>query len=111
MANEKVDTRQFNAMCHQLSALSAVKFSTIVKSEVKSVLSQAVKNTPAIKVGATRARHAAALFSAQPATLYLPKYGYKHGTRLTKNGYVVYYLKNHYPDALWASIKSNRARR
>jgi hypothetical protein len=111
MANEQVDTRQFNAMCHQLATLSAQKFDKVVVSEVKSVLSQTVKNTPAIKVGKTVSRHRTALYSAQPASMYLPKHSYKHGTRLTKNGYVTYYLKNRYPDALWSEISARRAAR
>lgn len=112
MANAQVDTTSFNTMCRDLSNLTAVKHQKVIKSEIRSVLTATVKYTPAIKVGKTRARHAAALFTSQPATLYLPKHRYKLGSRsFSKNGFTVYYLKNRYPDQLWNAIVSARKRK
>lgn len=101
----KVDTRQFNAMCEQLSKLTAVKYDKVVRAEVGKVLEKALEFTPSLSVGKVKARFASARFSSQPSGMYSPK---NRRAVPTKNGYIVYYLGNRYPDALWSVMDARR---
>lgn len=102
-----IDTSKFNAMIRELSRKAEVPDDQVLVHEIGKVLEATIANTPALKVSKLRARTEAALFSAQPASLYSPKRG-RRGVSLTKNGFIPYYLRNRYPDALWNAIAARR---
>lgn len=102
-----IDTRNFNAMVRELSRKADVPSEEVLVHEVGRVLEAAVEFTPALQVSKLRSRSESARFSSQPASLYSPKRG-RHGVKLTKNGFITYYLENRYPNALWSAIAARR---
>ncbi len=113
MSVSTVNTSQFNAFCQQISILSAVPYRDVVKAEVGRVLTQTIKNTPALKVGKLRTRFENANYSQQRPSMYAPqsregrRYRYEE-VKLSKNGSVIYNLHHRYPTALWNTMQAKR---
>lgn len=107
MTTVKIDTRNFQAMTRELAARAKVPLETVLVAEVGKVLEGAVRNTKAASRGKIRARAKGATFSMQPASLYTPKNG-RSGVTVTQNGFIPYYLRNRYPNALWSLIAARR---
>lgn len=112
MAREKVDTSAFNAMCQQASQLSAVPYEPFVRNEVGRIMEKAIDNTRAADPARPQRDFDEAVFTAQPASLYQPRFVPKGGRHVftSKKGNVLvkYFLWNRYPDALWSGIERRR---
>ncbi len=102
-----IDTSKFNAMVRELARKANAPDDEILSYEVGKVLEATVQFTPALQVSKLRSRTEAALFSMQPASLYTPKRG-RRSVKISKNGFIAYYLQNRYPNALWSAISARR---
>ena len=78
----------------------------VLKEEVGKVLEKAIQDTPVMDTGKARRRFDAARFTAQPETLYEPKYRLR---RHPKNNKILYNLTYKYPGELWSAITEARA--
>lgn len=106
MANEKVDTRQFNAMLDQLSKLApSVKLEQIVDSEVARTLEGAVRNTKAASASRIKKRYDE--FVPLGMDAFSPKRVRRSGN--LKGNNLIYYMQNKYPNALWSRLRARRA--
>lgn len=94
-------------MVRELSRKADVPDDEVLVHEVGKVIEAAAEFTPALQVSKLKARREAALFSSQPASLYSPKRS-RRGVKITKNGFIAYYLRNRYPNALWSAIAARR---
>lgn len=108
-AQVKVDTRTFIQMTRELAAKAGVPDETAMVAEVGKVLEGWVRNTPAATKQSIALRFKNATFSMQPAGMYSPKSG-RSGVNVTKSGFIPYYLRNRYPDALWAAMTERRSK-
>lgn len=105
MADEKVNTGQFNAMCEQLSKLAATPHLKVVRSEVGSVLEKASEYTRKASAGKIRSRYQD--FVPMGMDSYSPKSVRRYGGNLRGNN-LVYYMQNKYPNELWNALKARR---
>jgi hypothetical protein len=105
MADEKVNTSQFNAMCDQLSKLAVTPYPKVVKAEVGRVLEKAAQYTKSASTKRIRARYEEFVPLSQDS--YSPKRVRRYGGNLRGN-YLVYYMQNRYPNELWNVLKARR---
>ena len=103
----KIDTRQFEEMVKELSRRLDEPPMEVLREEVGKVLEKTIADTPAMDVGKTRRRFDAARFTAQPETLYEPKYRLR---RHPKDNKVLYNLTYRYPSQLWSAITEARTK-
>jgi hypothetical protein len=103
----KIDLRNFNAMCRELSAKAKTPNEQVLIGEVGKVLEAAIRNTDAAQASLIRRRSESAEFSMQPESLYNPVSG-RSNVNITKSGFIAYYLENRYPNALWNAIAVRR---
>jgi hypothetical protein len=103
----RIDTSQANAMFREIGRKVRVPPEEIMLYEIGKILEAWLRLVPAASVGKIRASYDEAIFSAQPAGLYTPKSG-REGVKLTKHGFVKYFLMNRYPDALWNDMSERR---
>lgn len=106
-AQVKVDTRAFRQMCRELAAKAKVPDETVLVAEVGKVLEGAARNTKAGSKAKIASRFKNATFSMQPSDMYSPKSG-RTGVNVSANGFIPYYLRNRYPDNLWALMSARR---
>src|SRR5882724_8434773 len=107
MAISRVDTVGFTRMAQSLANMSGAPLEKIIDFEAAKVLERCITLTPALNVSKARSQFGSAQYSAQPSWLYQPKTG-RANVKLTKRGYVIYYLGNLYPDPLWRAIAERR---
>lgn len=107
MTDVKVDTRAFVQMTRELARRAGVPDETALVAEVGKVLEGAIRNTKAGSKAKIASRFKNATFSAQPASMYSPKSG-RSGVTTTKGGFIPYFLRNRYPDALWSAMTERR---
>lgn len=103
----KVDTTRFNQMVREIARRAGTPDEEVLEHEVGKVLEQTIRNTKAASVSSIRATSEKADFSMQPQDLYTPKNG-RVGVNVTQGGFIAYYLRNRYPDSLWASMSARR---
>lgn len=103
----KVDTRAFVQMTRELAAKAGVPDEVAMVAEVGKVLEGAIRNTKQGSKAKIASRFKNATFSAQPAGMYSPKSG-RSGVNVTQNGFIPYFLRNRYPDSLWAAMSERR---
>jgi hypothetical protein len=104
MADEKVNTSQFNAMCDQLSKLAVTSYPKVVKAEVGRVLEKAVQYTKSANTKRIRARYEDFVPLSQDS--YSPSRVRRYGN--LRGNYLVYYMQNRYPNELWNVLKARR---
>jgi hypothetical protein len=109
----KVDTRGFEAACAALAKITGKGMEAVVTAELGRVLDKTIDLTPMAKANVITRKYNEAQFTAQPLTLYAPvtREGQRYRNlkaHITKNGKVLYYLRNRYPQPLWASIRAAR---
>lgn len=103
----RVDTSKFNAMVREIARKASVPEEEVLSNEVARILEATIKHTPSATVASIRGTSENANFSMQPETLYAPKRG-RAGVKITKGGFIAYYLHNRYPDALWSQMSARR---
>lgn len=103
----RVDTSKINSMFREIARKVRVPPEEIMIYEVGKILEAWLRFIPAADASKIRLSYEEAVFSAQPASLYTPKSG-RAGVKLTKRGFVRYFLLNHYPDALWNAMSGRR---
>lgn len=107
----KVDTRAWDAMCRDLSRMTAAPFAKVVDYEAARTLEKTMAGIQAAKVELIKRRFANATFSAQPETIYTPRTTaglLKRAKARRVHGKLLYSLAYKYPDELWAAIQHNR---
>jgi hypothetical protein len=102
-----VDTSKFNAMVREIARKAGVPNEEVLTHEVGKILEKTITNTKAATVSSIRATSEKSQFSMQPESLYSPKGG-RAGVNVTKNGFIAYFLRNRYPDNLWALMSARR---
>lgn len=105
--NVRVDTSSFNAMIGEIARKGNVTEEEVLVSEVGKILEATIRNTKTASVTSIRATSENSEFSMQPESLYTPKSG-REGVNVTKGGFIAYYLRNRYPNALWAAMSARR---
>ncbi len=105
MATVTVNTGKFNAMCEQLSQLSATSHQKVVTAEVGKILEKAIEYTKAASAQKIRARYAE--FVPMSIDSYSPKRTRRYGGNLRGN-YLVYYMENRYSNELWGRLTARR---
>ncbi len=107
-----IDSTNFNKACRTISSYSGASLATVVDYEAAKTLEAAVRFTPAANVSKIRAASENREFASYPAGFFTPgsPAGIKHrpGVKVSKRGFIAYYLKNRYPDALWSKIEAAR---
>lgn len=106
-ATVQINTRAFVAMTRELAKKAQVTPDEALISEIGKVLEGAIRNTRSASKARIRLRFKTAEFSMQPSNLYSPKNG-RAGVKISKNGFIPYFLRNRYPDSLWAGIVARR---
>lgn len=106
-ANVRIDTSKFNAMIQEIARKGNVTEEEVLVSEVEKILEATLRNTKTSTVASIRATSENSDFSMQPESLYTPKRGRK-GVNVTKGGFIAYYLRNRYPESLWAAMSARR---
>lgn len=102
-----VDTSQFNAMVREIAQSAGVPDETVLIYEVGKILEQTIQNTKAATVSSIRSSSENAEYSMQPDDLYTPVVP-RQGVNSSKRGFIAYYLRNRYPNNLWAKISARR---
>jgi hypothetical protein len=105
MARENVNTAQFNAMCQQLSMLTAVSPTKVVRSEVGKVLEKTLEYTRSASAG--KIKHRYDEFVPMGIDAFSPKHTRRFGN--LRGGNLIYYMGNRYPPALWSALRARRA--
>jgi hypothetical protein len=103
----RVDTSRINSMFREIARKVRVPPEEIMVYEIGKILQMWLSLVPAADVNKLRLSYEEAIFSAQPATLYTPKSG-RARVKLTKRGFVTYFLLNRYPDELWNAMSERR---
>lgn len=106
-ATVQINTRAFVAMTRELARRAKVTPDEALISEIGKVLEGAIRNTRSASKSRIRLRFKNAEFSMQPSNLYSPKGG-RAGVKISKNGFIPYFMRNRYPDALWGAITARR---
>lgn len=111
-ASCQVNTKGFEAACLALAKVSGRSMEEVVTAELGKVIDRTIELTPAAKVSVLRERFETAQFTAQNPSLYAPATPAglrgREKAKLTKNGKILYYLKNRYPSTLWNTIAEKR---
>lgn len=94
-------------MVREIAKRAGVPPDEVLVSEIGKILEGAVRNTNSASVSSIKSNAKDAQFSMQPSDLYTPVSGRK-GVNITKGGFIAYYLRNRYPDNLWALISARR---
>lgn len=107
MSRLVVDTSKFNAMVREIARRAAVPEEEVLTNEVGKVLEQTIKNTPSATVSSIRSSSENAEFSMQSQEMYTPRTP-RAGVNVSQRGFIAYYLRNRYPDALWSLMSARR---
>jgi hypothetical protein len=112
--NVTVNTKGMEAACAALAKLTGKSMQDVVDAELAKILDKTIDGVPSANAAAIRRKFAAAQYSAQSPTLYIPttRAGSKAraNARRTKNGKILYNLNNRYPLALWSAIQRSRTK-
>jgi hypothetical protein len=107
-----IDTSNFNAAMRSLALLSGVPLVRILDNEATQILQKCAAETPSTTNTKIHNRHDLGLmeFTSALPDIYEPqtKAGKiaRENARLTKNGFLRYYVRKHrYPAALWSALE------